>query len=57
MVSGSKEQGCRRQEGKPEKMGNEDLNSPRNFPVTNQLYFGNLPGYYLSYWNQIAGVV
>lgn len=39
------------------KMGNEDLNSPRNFPVTNQLSFGNSPGYYLSLWNRIAIVV
>ena len=39
------------------KMGNEDLNAPRNFPITNQLSFGNLPGYYLSHWNQRAGVV
>lgn len=45
-----------RKEGQ-KKMGNEDLNSPRNFPVTNQLSFGSLPGYYLSHWNQIAGVV
>ena len=47
-------------------MGNEDLNSPKNFPVTNQLYFGNFPGYHplplepdswsCSDWGKWAGV-